>query len=180
MYIVEVFYQTPKNLDKLIKGILKKDDSEIRMEDETFHHDDSKVFNGSNPGVKKGNHEGEDDIGFPDIGQFFAGLLYDVGSIFAAEINESEQVEVPVNAEMHDPRRTVDREELEDNEEVFLSEEIVGNVPDLNGFEFTTEKTINWEEAFEDNEEIYIDEYSANSVSRKEEFLNATSSDKHY
>jgi len=179
-YIVEVFYQTPKNLDRLMKGILKKDNnSEIRMENETLHQDDSKVFNGSNPGDKNENHEGEDEIGFPDIGQFFAGLLYDVGSIFAAELNESEQVEVPVNANMYDPR-TVDREELEDNEEVFLSEEIVGNVPDLNGFEFTTEKTINWEEAFEDNEEIYIDEYSANSVSRKEEFLNATSSDKHY
>jgi len=178
-YIVEVFYQTPENLDRLIKGIMKKDNSsEIRMENETFHPDDSKVFNGSNPGDKKENHEGEDDLGFPDIGQFFAGLLYDVGSIFAAEINESEQVEVPVNAEMHDPR-TVVEEELEDNDEVFLSEGIVGNVPGLNGFEFTTEKTIDWEEAFEDNEEIYIDEYSANPVSRKEEFFNATS-DKHY
>jgi len=176
-YIVEVFYQTPENLDRLIKGILKKDNSEIKMEKETFHQDDSKVFNGNNPGVKKENYEGEDDIGFPDIGQFFAGLLYDVGSIFAAELDESEQVEVPVNAEMHDPR-TVDKEEVEDND-VFLSEGIVGEVPGLNGFEFFTEKTIDWEEAFEDNEEIYIDEYSANPVSSKEEFLNATS-DKHY
>jgi len=178
-YIVEVFYQTPKNLDILIKGILKKENnSEIRMENETLQQGDSKVFNGSNSANKKGNHEGEDDIGFPDIGQFFAGLLYDVGSIFAAELNESEQVEVPVIADMYDPR-TVDKEELEDNDEVFLSEGIVGNVPGLNGFEFTTEKTIDWEEAFEDNEEIYIDEYSANPVSRKEEFINATS-DKHY
>jgi len=178
-YIVEVFYQTPKNLDRLIKGILKKDNnSEIRMGNETIQQGDLKVFNGSNPGDEKENHEGEEVIGFPDIGLFFAGLLYDVGSIFAAEINESEQVEVPVNAEMHDPR-TVVEEELEDNDEVFLSEGIVGNVPDLNGFEFTTEKTIDWEEAFEDDEEIYIDEYSANPVSRKEEFINATS-DKHY
>jgi len=178
-YIVEVFYQTPKNLDRLIKGVLKKDNnSEIRMEHETLHQGDSKVFNGSNPGDNKENHEGEDDIGFPDIGQFFAGLLYDVGSIFAAELNESQHVEVPVNADMHDPR-TVDKEELEEDDEVLLSEGIVGNDPGLKGFEFTTEKTIDWEEAFEDNEEIYIDEYSANPVSRKEEFFNATS-DKHY
>jgi len=176
-YIVEVFYQTPKNLDRLIKGILKKDNnSEIRMGNETLQQGDSKVFNGSNPGDEKENHEGEDDIGFPDIGQFFAGLLYDVGSIFAAELNESEQVEVPVNADMYDPR-TVDKEESEDND-VFLSEEIVGNVPGLNGLESTTEKTVDWEEAFEDNEE-YIDEYTASPVSRKEEFLNVTS-DKHY
>jgi len=172
-YIVEVFYQTPKNLDRLINGIWKKgNNSEIRMENETLHQDDSKVNNGSNPGVKKENHEGEDDIIFPDIGQFFAGLLYDVGSIFAAEFNESERVNVSVNADTDDPRTV-------DNDEVFLSEEIVGNAPGLNVLEFTTEKTIDWEEAFEDNEEIYVDEYSANPVSRKEEFLNDTS-DKHF
>jgi len=177
-YIVEVFYQTPKNLDSLIKEIWKEgNNSDIRMGNETPHQDNSKVLNGSNPGDKKENHEGEDDIGFPDIGQFFAGLLYDVGSIFAPELNKSERVEVPVNADMYDPR-TVDKEELEDND-VFLSEGIVGEVPGLNGFEFTTERTIDWEEAFEDNEEIYIDEYIANPVSSKEDFLNATS-DKHY
>jgi len=178
-YIVEVFYQTPKNLDRLIKEIWKEGNiSEILMENETLHQGESKVLNGSDPGDKNEIHEGKDDIGFPDIGQFFAGLLYDVGSIFAAELNESEQVEVPENADMYVPR-TDDKEVLEDNDEVFLSEGIVGNVPGLNGFEFSTEKTIDWEEAFEDNEEIYIDEYSANPVSRKEEFINATS-DKHY
>jgi len=170
-YIVEVFYQTPKNLDRLIKEIWKEgnNSTEIGMGNETFHQDHSKVFNGSNSGDEKENHEGEDedDIGFPDIGQFFAGLLYDVGSIFAAELNEREQV--PINADMHNPK-TVDKEELEDYDEVFLSE---GIVPGLNEFEFTTEKTMDWEEAFEDNEEVYIAEYSANPVSRKEEFPNA-------
>merc|ERR1712096_188379 len=122
-YIVEVFYQTPHNLDRLIKGILKKGNtSEIRMGNETLHKDDSKVNGSTIPGDKKENREVEDDIGFPDIGQFFAGLMYDVGSIFAAELNESERVEVPVNADIDDPR-TIDKEKLEEKDEVFLLEE---------------------------------------------------------
>merc|ERR1719431_2541064 len=179
-YVVEVFYQTPQNLDldRLIKGILKKGNtSEMRMGNETLHKDDSKVNNGSNPGDKKENHEVEDDIGFSDIGQFFAGLMYDVGSIFAAQLNESERVEVPVNADLDDPR-TVNKEELEVNDKVFLSEGIVGNDLDLNVFEFTTEKPIDWEEVFEDNGEMYIEEHSVKLVPRKEEFLDVTS-DKH-
>merc|ERR1719431_1239057 len=179
-YIVEVFYQTPQNLDRLIKGILKKGNtSEIRMGNETLYKDDSKVNIGSTiPGDKKENHEVEDDIGFSDIGQFFAGLMYDVGSIFAAELNESERVEVPVNADIDYPRIT-DKEGLEKNDEVFLSEEgIVGNDLNLNVFEFTTEKPIDWEEVFEDHEEMYIEEHSVKPLPRKEEFLDATS-DKH-
>jgi len=179
-YIVEVFYQTPQNLDRLIKGILKKGNtSEIRMGNETLHKEDSKVNIGSTiPGDKKENHEVEDDIGFSDIGQFFAGLMYDVGSIFAAELNESERVEVPVNADIDYPR-TVEQEELEEKDEVFVSEEgIVGNDLNLNVFEFTTEKPIDWEEVFEDHEEMYIEEHSVKPVPRKEEFLDATS-DKH-
>merc|ERR1711970_243116 len=146
------------------------------MGNETLYMDDSKV-NGSNPypGDKKENHEVEDDIGFSDIGQFFAGLMYDVGSIFAAELNESERVEVPVNADIDYPR-TVDKEELEEKDEVFLSEEgIVGNDLNLNVFEFTTEKPIDWEEVFEDNGEMYIEEHSVKPVPRKEEFLDITS-----
>ena len=170
-YIVEVFYQTPKNLDGLLNGSLSKgNDSSIQNGSELFEND-SESKNWSKPvdaNAKAGYHEEDAVVGFGGVGQFFAGILYDVGSIFAAEFNDTERVQD--DQFKADDTGVVESKVLEQNDDVVLSEAF-----DSNAHEPMTEKEFDIEE--EESEEMYLDEYTVkpgSSPSNKKEFIGAS------
>jgi len=168
-HIVEVFYQTPDNFGRFLNGFWRKgNDSDIREENKSKA--DMERNDGSSPvDVLEENHSG----GFQDFGQFFAGLLYDVGSIFAAELNDTKRVEISVDPD-NDDSRTADEKILQQNDEVILSDGVDKITSGRDVLVFPTEKEKEIEDD-KDNDEIYIDEYSVNpGVSTKEEFFEAT------
>jgi len=179
-YIVEVFYQTPKNLDGLLNGILSKGNDSSIQNGNVFKND-SESKNGSKPvDAKAGNHEEDAVVGFQGVGQFFAGILYDVGSIFAAEFNNTERVNDTERLQedqfkTDDETGVVESKVLEQNDDVVLSEAFDSNVHGGDVFEPMTEKEFDIEE--EESEEVYLEEYTekpGSSPSYEEEFIGAS------
>jgi len=180
-YIVEVFYQTPKNLDRLLNGIWSEgNDTAVQRESKLFKND-SESKNGRNPEyAKEGNNDEDAVVGFQGVGQFFAGILYDVGSIFVAEFNDTERVNETEQGQedqfqIDDDTGVVESKELEQNDDI-LSEAFIRNAHG-DVFESTTEKEFDIEEAAEESDEMYPDEYTIKPGSRpskKEEFIGAS------
>jgi len=167
-------------LDGLLNGILSKGNDSSIQNGSVFKND-SESKNGSKPvDAKAGNHEEDAVVGFQGVGQFFAGILYDVGSIFAAEFNNTERVNDTERLQedqfkTDDETGVVESKVLEQNDDVVLSEAFDSNVHGGDMFEPMTEKEFDIEE--EESEEVYLEEYTekpGSSPSYKEEFIGAS------
>jgi len=175
-YMVEVLYQTPKDLHRLFEVALnwtrKKNDSDLgrrNLEAQKLALTEEILLDQSNEG------ESVVDDGLEGVAQFFVGMLNDVASMFAA--TPEEVPEVSPDGEI--TNNAIDRKvEVEESSERFVMTQSGVNtqadqVHSPEFFEHTTENEDDWNnEVVKVMEEIYPDDGTSKVSSEKETFTN--------